>query len=73
MSILDLSLSIQNPSYKPVHRFVALSSRRILGCPFNNEEAALHHPEDAQVSFRQSDQDWAMGPSWDLTYDLILS
>jgi hypothetical protein len=25
------------------------------------------------VSFRLSDQDWAMGPSWDLTYDLILS
>ena len=82
MSILDLSLSFQKPSCKLVHllhcRHHPQGDHVSSPPPYtwlltvHNEGTALDHPEDARVSFQKSDQDWAMGPSWDLTYDLVL-
>ena len=60
------------------HRFMSVPLRRKIRCCHNNETSFNNGRADYS-SIRcpgilpKSDQAWAMGPSWDLTCDLILS
>ena len=60
------------------HRFMSVPFRRKIRCCHNNE-TSFHNGRADYSSIRcpgilpKSDQDWVMGPSWDLTCDLILS
>src|SRR6056300_123100 len=58
------------------HRFLSVPFRRKLGCCHNNG-TSFHNGRADYSSIKcpgilpKSDQAWVMGPSWDLTCDLI--